>query len=68
LSSRQRSKFIHLFLDNLRALIIKRIHGFPGLEKHIRVLGRAAQYRMIRREGLQVGQSTAIFAQYPVRS
>ena len=41
---------VHAFLQQRGKAVVKRIAGFPCLEKHVGVLGGAAQHRMIRRQ------------------
>ena len=39
---------VHVLLDDLRHRIVERIGRLPRLEEHVRVLGRAAQHRLVR--------------------
>ena len=50
LASGQFGKFVHRFLNDLRARIVIRIDRLPGLKVDIRVLGRSAKNRAVRRQ------------------
>ena len=50
-TAHQAREFIHLFLNDSRAGVIKAVHGLAGLEEDIGVLSGAADERMIRRQG-----------------
>ncbi len=50
LSAGQRGELIHGFLNNAGAGVVVRVGAFTGLEEYVRILGGAANKRMVRRQ------------------
>ena len=48
LSPDKLGKFVHRFLNDVRACGIKRVHCFAGLEERVRILRRPAENRFFR--------------------
>ena len=51
LATNDLGELVHHVLHNRRASQVKRIHRLATLEVNVRILGRAAQHRMVRRKG-----------------